>query len=280
MARTVVQVWICVFIIVFQGISSPVQSQYSCSYRCFDPNLEIEVGDIFTWYGNNYLLSSSIPNDRPSTQDRFLISIEMEVLKPLNNLTRNQFRAHESEYLQITATVTEDGNNTYQESFFLAKLVVLLISPTLAMGDDQPINSFLDQATKDPEEDIDIYSPKVAGFGSITLIGKIYRWVDGGHYFEKSEINMTDVNEDVTTEWREVKTVEINMNTGLLINYDFTVTDLDGNLLRFVQISDDLNSVLSVVTVSLDFDFPIILIFVMMGVVVLTFLIYIIRKNQ
>ncbi len=148
------------------------------------------------------------------------------------------------------------------------------------MEDDQPINNFLYQATKEPEEVIDIYTAKVAGFGSIAQVGQIYRWVDVGHYYEKSEINMTDVKEDVTTEWREAKTAEISMNTGLVINYDFSVTDLDGNLLRFVQISDDLNSVSSLMTVSLDVDFPIILIFAMMGVVVLTFLIYLFRKNQ
>lgn len=210
-----------------------------CQTTCYDADLELKPGSKFTWIATNFVLEATVASGSSASDRLHILSIDLEILQRLNELSYGDLIREESQYLRIIATVEPDGGKTTEELLYLIRLPALLISPGKIMINDSILDYYEYQANNHPLDFL-LFQSVYAGGESQSITTQ--RTIIEDHYFEVTMMRtfLLNASSDEFYNIRvEMKTVEIAVETGILVKYEYNTTDSDGNLLDFNQIRLD-----------------------------------------
>ncbi len=232
------------FLIIFQLIpTSTALASDDCSEGCYDLNGNINGGDIFTWYCAGLFVD--IDEGYTVKDVRIITSIELKIIKPVNNIPDAVNRQNESEYMLIKAMyLGKDNKTTNQEEKIILSNNLLnkvsLITPNSILLDNGVMTNRLDyQALNNANEEYSM------GHETMSLSIDIHRYLVGDSFFVVKNLISKRVyyqytpQIDPSVNWYGLEITEINKNTGLLINWNSTRVDPEGDLLEEIHISSN-----------------------------------------
>lgn len=172
---------------------------------------------------------------------REVITIELEVLQSLKGVSENEVNFNDEAYFRIDAIVNVSSIDLIgSEHLYVARVPVPLISGGIRLDlNNQLVNKFEYKANDQPFVTYEFQTTSDPSGGSTRDYEIIIeQYIVGESYYEATYTNVTELEEDTSTSWREARVLEIDIHTGLLVSYNHTETDIDGRLLNQLLISD------------------------------------------
>lgn len=213
--------------IAFPPYNLAAESQ-NCVIECYSPDLDINVGDTFTWFANNLTLYFG---GTLSLQDpKEVQSITLNIIKPLNGISRTTISSSESEYMRIDSVVFNKENSNFEdEQLSLLRLPARLISPGTILFEDLLVNYFDYQSLYQEQES---YMSNINGKPRIVTIQRYI--VENSFFLVKNSNSTTDDDP-----WYRREITEIEIDTGLLLSYLYQEGEDGGNLTEDIQINTE-----------------------------------------